>query len=143
MTLRALTRILELFMSEIRYGKAAMPECCGRAAGRMEEPFREGMQDACRLYREGERDSFPDAFCESMERSLRKVPLQREDRELFLQPFREPGFQDGSMQLKCLEQGAELLRDSIRLREKELPGKCRVAMGLGGMGGIFVLLILL
>lgn len=140
---RILVRILELLMSEIRYGKAAMPECCEKLAGQMEEPYKNGFREVVRLYREGGQDSFVRAFCEAMGKCLGELPLKKEDREIFFEPFRTQGFQDGEMQLKCLEQSRDRLLNSIRLEEKELPGKCKMAVSLGGMSGLVMLIILL
>lgn len=141
--MRRLVSILELFMSEIRYGKATLPESCARLADRMEEPY-SGYLGA--IYRElsgGGGGTFQELFCLRMEECMKKLPLKKEDRELFLQPFRGQGFQDGSMQLVNLEQGLLQLSDSIRQQEQEQREKCRMAVGLGAMSGLLLVIILL
>ena len=130
-------------MSEIIYAKSAMPECCEKLAQRLEEPYGSGFRETIRRYREGGQDSFAEAFCGGMGTCLVELPLKKEDREVFLEPFRNRGFQDGQMQLKCLEQSRDQLINSISLEEKELPGKCKMAVSLGGMSGLVMLILLL
>ncbi|MBR1702474.1 MAG: stage III sporulation protein AB [Lachnospiraceae bacterium] len=149
--LRTLVKILELFRGEIRYGKAAMPECCKNMAIRLEEPYRESLQNVYRIYSEyqvyggacGERFTFRDVFCAEMEQCFADLPLKPEDKTAFLEPFQGRGFQDGEMQMKYLEQGIEQLRDLIGIAERELPGKCRLALSLGGMCGLLMVIVLL
>jgi stage III sporulation protein AB len=133
--------ILEMLMSEIRYGKTALPECCRQVAGRLAEPYKSCME---RVWRElGESSaSFQEVFCREMESCLKELPLQKQDREMFLAPFREGGFQDGEMQLKSLNQGLRQLADSIEMQEREQREKCRMAVGLGAMSGLLLLIIL-
>ena len=37
--LKILIAILDMMMSEVRYGKASLPECCRQIAGRLPEPY--------------------------------------------------------------------------------------------------------
>lgn len=141
--LRTLASILELLMSEIRYGKATLPESCRHLAGRLGEPYAGSMKAVCEELGEGRSASFQTVFCRRMEEGLRDLPLQEEDREIFLQPFRGQGFQDGAMQLKNLEQGLEQLLDRIGQQERERRERCHMAVGLGAMSGLLLLIILL
>lgn len=141
--MRRLVSILEMLKSEINYGKATLPESCGRLAERMEEPYRGCLRDIHRELSEERSGTFQELFCQKMEECLKKLPLKKEDREIFLQPFRGQGFQDGSMQLISLEQGLLQLSDSIKLQEREQREKCHMAVGLGAMSGLLVLIILL
>lgn len=141
--MRRLVSILEMLMSEIRYGKATLPESCARLAERMEEPYSGYLGE---IYRElaGRRSgNFQELFCLRMEECMKRLPLKKEDREIFLQPFRGQGFQDCSMQLVNLEQGLLQLSDSIRQQEQEQREKCRMAVSLGAMSGLLLVIILL
>lgn len=112
-------------------------------AERLDEPYGGYMDQICEeLGKEGA-VSFQETFCRKMEECLRGLPLKKDEREVFLHPFRIRGFQDGEMQLKNLEQGARRLSDVIRLQEKERREKCRMAVGLGAMSGLLLLIILL
>lgn len=141
--MRRLVSLLEMLMSEIRYGKATLPESCGRLAERMEEPYRGCLREIHRELSGGPGGTFQELFCLKMEACLKKLPLKKEDREIFLQPFRGQGFRDGTMQLVNLEQGLMQLSDSIKLQEREQQEKCYMAVGLGAMSGLLLLIILL
>lgn len=141
--MRRLVSILEMLKSEINYGKATLPESCNRLAERMEEPYRGCLRDIYRELSEERSTTFPELFCLKMEECLKRLPLKKEDRDIFLQPFRGQGFRDGSMQLVSLEQGLVQLSDSIKLQEQEQREKCHMAVGLGAMSGMLLLIILL
>lgn len=140
--LRTLAFVLEVLMSEIRYGKSTLPECCRELAKRLEEPYKRMFQTVYQEYEAGEESSFQTLFCKTMEEGLSQVALKKEDRDTFLKPFREQGFQDGQMQLKSLEQGYGQIVDVIRQLEGENREKCRMAVGLGVMSGLLLMIIL-
>lgn len=141
--MRRLVCILEMLMSEIRYGKSTLPESCGRLSERMEEPYSSCLGGICRELSGREGGTFQELFCLRMEACMRELPLKKEDRDIFLQPFRGQGFRDSSMQLTNLEQGLLQLEDSIRQQEQEQREKCHMAVGLGAMSGLLLVVILL
>lgn len=140
--LRTLALILEMLMSEIRYGKSALPECCRNMSARLEEPYSSCLDNVCGVLGEGKGDSFSNIFCGSMESCLKNLPLKKEDRDIFLQPFRGQGFQDGAMQLKNMEQALVRITDIIALLERERKERCNMAVGLGAMSGLLLVIIL-
>ncbi len=139
--LRTLASILEMLMSEIRYGKATLPESCGQLAQRLPQPYGRCLQEIG--IKAGNGASFQEVFSAQMEACMRELPLKREDRELFLQCFQGQGFRDGAMQLKRLEQGLLQLSGRIGMLEREQREKCRIAVGLGAMSGLLLLIVLL
>ncbi len=141
LALRTLESILEMLMSEIRYGKATLPESCGQLAARLPGPFDQCLRRI--QFEAGGGIPFQEVFCTRMETAMKELPLKREDRELFLQAFQGQGFQDGAMQLKRLEQGLSQLSGRIAALEREQREKCRMAVGLGAMSGLLLLIILL
>lgn len=140
--LRAMTGILEMLMSEIRYGKATLPECCRELISRVEEPFQGAFgqiyEEACRE----ERTSFQAIFEEKMQQALEGLPLKKEDREVFLAPFCGQGFMDGQMQLRSIEQSLVQLKDTIRIQSEDQREKCRMAVGLGVMSGLLLIIVM-
>ncbi len=142
-SLRTMVSIIEMLMSEIRYGKATLPECCRHLADRLEGAFGECLREIYEETGNGGSASFQEVFCLRMEECMREMPLKREEREIFLQSFRGQGFQDGVMQLKRLEQVLMQLEESLRLQEQEQREKCRMAVGLGAMSGLLLILVLL
>lgn len=141
--LRTLALILEMLMSEIRYGKASLPECCRNLASRLDEPYSSCLDDVGGETGGENGASFSGVFCDSMENCLKTQPLKKEDREIFLQPFHGQGFQDGAMQLRNMEQALVRISDGITLLEKERREKCNMAVGLGAMSGLLLVIILL
>jgi len=81
---RSLQGILEMLMSEIRYGKTPLPECCKRIGERQPEPFGEAFLGIYHCMQENPGESFPKVFCEIMEECLQKLPVTKQDTEDFL-----------------------------------------------------------
>ena len=142
-TLRTLAMILEMLMSEIRYGKTALPECCLNLSARLEEPYSLCLYNIFKEAGGENGDSFCGIFDRNMEECLKNQPLKKEEREIFMQPFRGQGFQDGAMQLKNMEQALVRISDGITLLEKERKERCNMAVGLGAMSGLLLIIILL
>lgn len=134
--------MLEMFISEIRYGKSTLPECCRELATRLEEPYKGALEQACQEFHSMVGVSFYEIFVRKMEQVLGMLPLKDEDRESFLTPFRHQGFQDGQMQIKSLEQGLLQLSDVIQIQKEEQREKSRMAVGLGVMSGLLLIIIM-
>lgn len=130
-------------MSEIRYGKTPLPECCRRIAQRQQEPYAEYFWEIYRSMQENEGESFCKIFCENMEKCLQRLPVSRQDGEDFLSFAREESFEDSSMQLRTIERSLDLLKTTSERLEKENAEKCRMAVGLGAMSGLLLIVILL
>ena len=141
-TLRILRNILELLASEVRYGRATLPECCGHSARYLPAPFDEVFRSIGKRMEENTGISFGDVFREEMENVLKNLPLKEEDREHFVQFTSQTGFIDGQMQLHAIEQSAGLLHATEEKLVKENNEKSRMAVGLGAMGGLLLILML-
>ena len=74
---------------------------------------------------------------------FRTLPLKEEDREAFFRFLSQAGFADGQMQLRAIEQSMEFLHGTQERLEKENEEKCRMAVGLGAMGGLLLILVFL
>lgn len=140
--LRCLDKIVEMMMSEVRFGKATLPECCSNLAERLEEPYRQAFEEMFSYCQENSGESFGQVFQEKMERCFAHIPLHKEEKKLFLEFASESGFEDGRMQLRSMEQYHEILQKTIIQQEAELAEKSRMALGLGTMGGLLLVIIL-
>ena len=140
--LRLLKRILELLSGEIRYGRATLPECCRHIAVHLPTAFCNAMQEVDERMRRNDGDTFPSVFCKCMRKPLNELPLREEDRENFLGFVSESGFMDSQMQLQTLDRSCKLLADTTERLQKENVEKCRMAVGLGAMGGLLLILML-
>ena len=140
--LRLLKSILELLSSEVRYGRSTLPECCRHVASQLPTPFCEALREVDERMHKNDGDTFAAVFCECMKKPLEELPLRREDRENFLGFASEGGFSDRQMQLRTLERSSELLSDTAERLQRENVEKCRMAVGLGAMGGLLLILVL-
>lgn len=140
--LRCLDHILELLAGEVRYGRATLPECCSRIARGLPEPFQEAFLETGRRMEENTGATFGEVFQEEMGKALDGLPLRDGDREAFLDFARQTGFADAQMQLRTIEHSGELLRGTRERLAQENAEKCRMAVGLGAMGGLLLILVL-
>lgn len=139
--LRSLVHMLELLASEVRYGKSTLPECCNHIAEGLSADFETAFLAVGRRMEENMGTSFGEVFREEMEKALKNLPLQQDDRENFLRFAVRTGYSDSQMQLREIEQSAELLRTTEKKLERENAEKCRMAVGLGAMGGLLLVLV--
>lgn len=141
-TLRSLRNILELLAGEVRYGRDTLPECCGHIARHLPPPFGQAFGEVGRAMEENTGLSFGEVFRGKLEGILAELPLKAQDREHFLEFTRQAGFVDSRMQLRAIEQGMERLCAAQERLERESEEKCRMAVGLGAMGGLLLILVL-
>lgn len=141
--LRTMQRILEFFMSEIGYGKATLPECCLQVSGRVEEPYRASLIKIQEAFLKRDGVSFSDKWRSCMEEALFKIPVSREEKEIFLSFSAGSGLTDNRMQIRAIEQHRDMLITAILSREKDLEKQSRMAAGLGVMCGLLIAVILL
>lgn len=140
--LRELQNIQEMLVSEIRYGKATLPDCCIHISKRLREPFKATFVDIYEKMSENTGEGFGQVFREKMKECLDGLPVTKEDQNCFLSLFPESGFEDDAMQIRTIEQSRELLRHTVDRLEKEITEKCRMAVGLGAMSGLLLLIVL-
>lgn len=96
-----------------------------------------------RRMREDKSPAFPQAFAEEMGHTLDELPAGKEEREAFLAAICCQGFADAQMQLRNLERALEELKHVRDAVSGELKAKCRMAVGLGGMGGLLLVILLI
>ena len=134
---------MTLLQSEIRYGKATLPECCGQISAHMKEPYRSCLAGIFDKMQENTGERFEAVFVKQVEACLKEEPVTREDRELFFGFLTSVSFSDGKLQQGTIEQVREQLGDRIRGLETENAEKSRMAVGLGAMSGLFLVIVLL
>lgn len=141
--IRLLVAILDMMMSEVRYSKATLPECCGRLADRLEEPYRSSFTKIWEQMCSNMGKSFAELFCGEMKDCLKQTQTGKEERELFLEFAGGCGYEDSAMQLISMEQYRERLRQLQEKLEKEVLEKGKLAVSLGTLGGLLLIIILL
>ena len=137
-----LIRILEQWISEIRYNSATLPECCRQIGRQREDRLGEICAEVYREYTKTEGSSFLEIAEESFRRQLRTLPLKKEDIEEFLRFAGKEGYVDESMQIKSIELSRQELEHTAEVQQREIIQKCRLSIGLGAMSGMLLLLIL-
>ncbi|MCM1540991.1 MAG: stage III sporulation protein AB [Blautia sp.] len=137
-----LRQILDLWESEVRYGKATLGECCLHMQRQLREPFRSCFERINEKLGEADGESCGKIFRTVLAEGMRDLPLQQEDRDAFLQFMPENGYMDGQMQLLSIQRSRALLEGALGKLEKESAEKCRLALGLGAMSGMLLVLIL-
>lgn len=140
--LRLLQQILELLASEVRYGRAALPECCRHVSAQLPPPFDRAFGQVAEKMQENTGASFAEVLFYGLREPLSELPLKEEDRETFCRFAPQTGFMDGQMQLRVMEQSCHALGATAERLEGENAEKCRMAVGLGAMGGLLLILVL-
>ncbi len=141
--LRTLQELLEIMMSEVRYSKATLPECCMKLSRRLEEPYKQALTKVFEEMGRNEGEGFGTIFQKHMKECLERLPLKAEEKNLFLQFAGGFGFEEARMQLSSMEQLKERLDALTKRLESEVAEKSRMAMGLGIMSGLLLVIILL
>ncbi len=141
--LRILITILDMMMSEVRYSKASLPECCRQLADRLEEPYQSSFLKIWEETRENSGEAYNYIFARNMQTCMGQVPLAREEKKLFLEVSQRFGYEEAQMQLCSMEQCREQLKRLAGRLEREVSEKGRMAMGLGTLGGLLLIIILL
>lgn len=131
-----------MLVSEIRYGKSTLPECCNQIAGRLTEPYNNCFERIYDRMRENSGVIFGQVFREEMQGCLDKLPITEVDKKQFLSLISDKGYEDENMQIRTIEQSKEQLQHTIVELERENAEKCKMAVGLGAMSGLLLLVIL-
>ncbi len=106
------------------------------------EPFKSCFEKLCLKLKEEQSEPCAALFRRLLNEAMEGMPLQRADKEAFLQFIPETGYMDGRMQLLSILRSRDLLEDTIERLERENAEKCRLALGLGAMSGMLLVLIL-
>ena len=140
---RQLVAILDMMMSEVRYSKATLPECCIRLADRLEEPYKEAFQAIWEQMSSNTGSTFARLFLNAMKDCLNRLPLEKEEVTLFLEFAGSCGYDDSTMQLVSMERYRERLKQLAEKLQSEAAEKGKMAVGLGTLGGLLLIIILL
>lgn len=139
---RYMQQILERFMSEIRYGKATLPECCKQIGEKAAEPYKTALLDIYEGMDRRDGTGFRERWQEYMAQALSDIPVTKEEKEIFLNFSAGCGLSDNQMQIRAIEQYKDMLATAVKNRENELEKQGRMAAGLGIMSGLLLTVIL-
>ena len=140
--LKTWCRILELFLSEIRYSRCTLPECCMRVSKRVEEPYKDIFSGIYLASCENTGESFGELCKRVLEEGLAEECAAKEDKELFMECFVSSGYEEDCLQLRSFEATKEELDKKVLDLEAEIASKCRLALSLGSMSGLLLIILL-
>ncbi len=141
--MREMIRILMLLQSKIRYECATLPECCGKIRHHVREPFAECFEKLEARLQRNVGEPFGEILTESVEEALKGMSVLAEDMQTFLAFARNGGISDRDMQLGILRESEELLQQRVTLLSEENASRCKLAMGLSVLGGLFLVVLFL
>lgn len=141
--LQVMQQILELFMSEIRYGKATLPECCGNIAKKVVQPYGQALEEIWQGTQWQSGSGFTENWRIHMEQALVNVPVSKREKEMFLGFASCCGLNDNRMQVRTVEQHRDMLASAVKARETEVQKQGKMAAGLGIMSGLLLTVVLI
>lgn len=141
--IRILIYILDQMISEVRYNKSVLPECCLKLVGRLKNPYKEAFENTYRRICRNEGDAFGEILRRELAEAFERTPLGKEEKKLFLQFAGECGYTETGMQITQMEQYRDQLEEVRDQLEKEVAEKKRMALGLGVMSGLLLVIVLL
>ena len=139
---RALICILEQWISEIRYSRCTLPECCRQIGRQRADRLGEICDNVYREYEEAEDIGFLELAVISFRRQLQTLPLKKEEVEAFLLFLGKEGYTEETMQIRAMELSRQRLEQTAEAQQREIASKCRLSVGLGAMSGMLILLLL-
>ena len=140
---RELICLLDQWISEIRYNRSSLPEGCRQIGRQREDRLGIICTGVYREYTEAGGTGFLEIAGESFRRQLEALPLKKEEIDQFLMFAGKEGYADETMQIRAMELSRQGLERTAAAQQQEITQKCRLAVGLGGMSGMFLVLLLL
>lgn len=135
--------IMELFISQVRYGKATLPECCRQVGEKAREPYGQALLSIHSEMEQHDGYNFHEKWQAKMGKVLQDIPLTAAEKNIFLGFSECSGLADNLMQVRAIEQCRDMLVSAVKSREDNLEKQGRLAAGLGIMSGLLLTVILL
>ena len=133
--LKEMIRILELFCSEIDYGKNTLIECFEIVKEKTLNPYKDMLEKMSET-------GFGKDLEICLQEGLKGLPM-KEEGEYFIRCFLDVGYEDGRMQKRAMERGIEQLQMCVESEEEDLKKRSKLAITLGTMCGVLLVLIML
>lgn len=141
--MRLLRQMLEMIMSEIRYNKATLPECCRQVGKRMEEPYAGVLLDIYGILQEQSGGGFCECWQQEMGKCLAQIPISDREARMVLGFASCGALNDHDMQIRAIEQYRDMIADAVKKREEVLQQQGRMATGLGVLSGLLLVVLLI
>jgi stage III sporulation protein AB len=157
--LKKLILIIDLFLSEIDFNKATMPQCCLFAGEKLlGDNVKESYIKKCTetdmilgkalinvhdSMKENDGLTFETAFKEEVGKCMAGLTLEKCDINDFMRVAETGSFRDGQLQLKALHKIKDDLTERVTELKENAQDRGKIAVGLGVMGGFLLVIILL
>ena len=135
-------RIFLQMLTFLKCGNLSLPEAFRETAGKLPEMYGELLREIAGRLKQSPGHPLGDIFRQCSGKTLRELPLSKEELELISSLGGRLGYLDREMQLRQLELCEE---ETLRLLEnlrKEMPEKKKIYQSLGIMGGILLAVLL-
>lgn len=142
-SLQYIRHILEMMISEVRYSKSTLPECCRQVGQKLDEPYRTAFLEIHRQLLEERSSSFVQCWEQEMGKCLGKLPISKREKEMVLAFAACGNMVDNGMQIRAIEQYRDMIDSTVKKRESVLAEQGRMAAGLGIMSGLLLTIVLL
>lgn len=141
--LEQMQEICRLCRMEIAYNRMPFPEICGLVAERIKEPLKGVMLEVYRQSIEKNGTQFAALWKAEMEKAVKQLPLQKEEKELFLEFGEQTGFSDYEMQTGAMQRLEMQLQKKTEELRSVMEKKEKVITGVGVLGGMMLVVIFL
>ena len=92
--LEKIHEIFNLMISQIRYSRCTLPECCNQVAKYTDEPFRQALLNVYRTMEENTGQEFGEVFRREMKHLIKKTALSNRDGTVLMSLFEGKGYGD-------------------------------------------------
>ena len=141
--LKQMCHILCMLENYVRFGRSTMGECCGMIAGRVENPFRSGLEEIAVEMKKNEGSTLGQVSRKSLMKHLKKIVVSQREKEEFIACFEQEGYEDEGMQIQSIIRGRQELEAAWQELNVSLSSRCRLAISLGTMSGLLLVVLFL
>lgn len=141
--LKTLRRMNTLLSGAVNYGAVPLPSALWSVGGKLENPYRDFLQDVSKELDDLSGQSFTEVFSKNVDCYLMDTHLRKEDRENLKAMGADLGFLDKQMQLQTLQAYQAELDQKIEELQEGLPVRMKLYQSLGIMGGLFFAILLI
>lgn len=141
--LKKLRRMAALLEGAVSFGTTPLPTALMSVGGKMENPYRDFLQDVSRELYDLPGQPFSEVFERNLECYLVDTHLRREDLLELKILGSDLGFLDKEMQLRTIKAYDSELGHKIEELQEGLPVRQKLYQSLGIMGGLFFAILLI
>ncbi|MDD6208468.1 MAG: stage III sporulation protein AB [Clostridiales bacterium] len=140
--LEQMEKYLILIKGDIRYGQMTLSQIISPLKETAAEPYQDFFQELVARMDSFDGNCLSRIWKETVEETLSKSALKKEDLELFCQISSFLGVKDAASQVAALEHQLTILNYHTNNIRRQMPGKVMVARTIGITSGMFLAVLL-